>query len=266
MIVKVASWNINSLRARQDSFQKWISDAKPDIVGLQETKVTDDQFPADIFFENGFDVFFFGQKSYNGVCIAFKKISSIKCENVVMNIPGWKDDQARVIMCSLSLANSFRFNVVSVYVPNGNSLGDPKFTYKLSFLQNLKRFTEQLLKENESLCLMGDFNIAPTDLDVHDPDLWREKILCSSKERECFKQFEKLFLSDSFRLKNTEPNQYSWWDYRQGAFRRNAGLRIDHILLSKSLADRCTEVGISSDVRKHEKPSDHAPVWVNLDL
>ena len=266
MNVSVASWNINSIRARETSLQDWLVDFKPDIVGLQETKVVDDQFPAEFFHKNGFDVQFFGQKSYNGVCLAFKRNSLIKCEQVVRNIPSWEDEQARVITCALLINDLHRINFISVYVPNGSSLDDPKFKYKLLFLQKLTDYVKKLLKENDSLCMMGDFNIAPTDLDVFDPDLWREKILCSSIERKRFSEFEALFLADSFRLKNKKPNQYSWWDYRQGSFRKNEGLRIDHILLSKPLVRVCSGVGISTDVRKHEKPSDHAPVWANLDL
>ena len=266
MNINIASWNINSIRARETSLQKWIFDFNPDIIGLQETKVIDDQFPEEFFYKNGFDVRFFGQKSYNGVCLAFKRGSSIKCENVVKNIPSWEDEQARVITCSLLINDLHRVNFISVYVPNGSSVGDPKFSYKLLFLQKLTDFVKQLLKENDSLCMMGDFNIAPTDLDVFDPELWREKVLCSSIERKKFSEFQNLFLADSFRLKNKKPNQYSWWDYRQGSFRKNAGLRIDHILLSNPLISICADVGISSDVRKHEKPSDHAPVWVNLEF
>ena len=266
MNINIASWNINSVRAREASLQRWLANSNPDIIGLQETKVIDDQFPEEFFYKNGFDVRFFGQKSYNGVCLAFKRGSSIKCEKVVRNIPSWEDEQARVITCSLLINDLHRVNFISVYVPNGSSVGDPKFSYKLLFLQKLTDFVKQLLKENDSLCMMGDFNIAPTDLDVFDPELWREKVLCSSIERKQFSEFENLFLADSFRLKNKKPDQYSWWDYRQGSFRKNAGLRIDHILLSNPLISICADVGISSDVRKHEKPSDHAPVWVNLDF
>ena len=266
MNINIASWNINSIRARETSLQKWIVESKPDIIGLQETKVIDDQFPVEFFYDNGFDVRFFGQKSYNGVCLAFKRSGLIKCEQVVRNIPFWEDEQARVITCCLMLNDLHRINFISVYVPNGSSLEDPKFKYKLLFLQKLIGYIKKLLRENDSLCIMGDFNIAPTDLDVFDPDLWREKILCSSMERKQFSELEDLFLTDSFRLKNKKPNQYSWWDYRQGSFRKNEGLRIDHILLSKPLVSICSDVGISTAVRKHEKPSDHAPVWVNLDF
>jgi len=265
MNLNIASWNINSIRAREASLQKWIVNSNPDIIGLQETKVTDDQFPEKFFHSNGFDVRFFGQKSYNGVCLAFKK-SFIKCEQVIRNIPSWEDEQARVITCSLLINDLHRISFISVYVPNGSSVGDPKFSYKLLFLRKLTDFVRQLLNENDALCMMGDFNIAPNDLDVFDPELWREKILCSSIERKHFLEFEALLLTDSFRLKNKEPNQYSWWDYRQGAFRKNAGLRIDHILLSKPLISMCADAGICYDVRKHEKPSDHAPVWVNLEF
>ena len=266
MNINIASWNINSIRAREASLQKWIANTNLDVIGLQETKVIDDQFPEEFFHDNGFDVRFFGQKSYNGVCLAFKKSRFIKCEQVIRNIPSWKDEQARVITCSLLINDLHRINFISVYVPNGSSVEDPKFSYKLLFLQKLTGYVKQLLKDNDSLCMMGDFNIAPADIDVFNPDLWREKILCSSKERKQFSEFEALLLADSFRLKNKEPNQYSWWDYRQGAFRKNAGLRIDHILLSKPLVSICSGVGISTDVRKHEKPSDHAPVWANLDF
>ena len=209
---------------------------------------------------------FSGKKVTTVFALLLKKVVLIKCEQVVRNIPFWEDEQARVITCSLMINDLHRINFISVYVPNGSSLEDPKFKYKLLFLQKLTGYVKKLLRENDSLCMMGDFNIAPTDLDVFDPDLWREKILCSSIERKQFSEFENLFLADSFRLKNKKPNQYSWWDYRQGSFRKNEGLRIDHILLSKPLVSVCSDVGISTDVRKHEKPSDHAPVWVNLDF
>ena len=264
--MKIISWNVNSVRARITNILDYIKKSKPDILLLQEIKTQDISFPYEDFQNIGYNSYVFGQKSYNGVCLAFKRGSSIKCENVVKNIPSWEDEQARVITCSLLINDLHRVNFISVYVPNGSSVGDPKFSYKLLFLQKLTDFVKQLLNENDSLCMMGDFNIAPTDLDVFDPELWREKILCSSIERKHFLEFEALLLADSFRLRNKEPNQYSWWDYRQGAFRKNAGLRIDHILLSKPLISMCAEVGISDDVRKHERPSDHAPVWVNLEF
>jgi exodeoxyribonuclease-3 len=252
--MKIATWNVNSLTVRLEHVMEWLKKHEPDVLGLQEIKMTDDKFPLGAFQELGYNAVFSGQKTYNGVAI----ISKQKAAEVVKDFPDYDDEQRRVLATTID-----GVRILNVYIPNGASLDSDKYQYKLAWLQQLLAYTKTQLAQYERVILMGDFNIAPADIDVHDPELWRSSVLCSEAERAVFQALIDLGLVDIFRTLNTDA-QYSWWDYRQGAFHRNLGLRIDHILVNTDFASNCTEVGIDRATRKLERPSDHAPVWVNL--
>lgn len=234
---------------------------------MQETKVKDDEFPENIFEEIGYGVFFFGQPSYNGVAIAYKKSSLEKPTQLIKNIPEYDDQQSRLNAGLFKNKKSGRtIRVICVYVPNGSEIGSEKFSYKLNWLDSLLKLIDKEKQLFQNICILGDFNIAPSDLDVHDPEKWKGKILCSSEERLIFQNLLNKDFFDSFRFLDNVTKSFSWWDYRQASFRRNIGLRIDHILLSNSLKTNCIDAGISTEPRRLEKPSDHAPCWVELKL
>ena len=266
MDLKIVSWNVNSIRARIDSLTDLLTIERPDIIGLQETKVIDEEFPMKLFHDFDYEIIFFGQKTYNGVAIALKKNSQITVRNIIKNIPDFEDEQARCLTLRISIKETIELNFINVYIPNGSAVDSPKFDYKLSFINALLNYSQSLLRTTEHLLVMGDFNIAPTDIDVHDPKAWQGKILCSKTERNKFSEFLDLGLVDLFRHTCPHSSEYSWWDYRQGSFRRNAGLRIDHILASEKFIKTCIGAGINKDIRKHQKPSDHAPVWAKLNF
>ncbi len=222
------------------------------MLGLQEIKLPTDAFPVDAISELGYHAAVFGQKTYNGVALLSRKPG----ENIVCGIPGFDDKQARVIAGSYS-----GIRVIDVYVPNGQSVGSEKFAYKMDWLDALHDYLSSELRQYHDLLVMGDFNIAPDDLDVHDPEAWRGKVLCSDQEREKLKRLFALGLKDCFRLFDQPERSYSWWDYRNLAFRRKHGLRIDLILASEPLAARCTESAVDIEPRRLERPSDHAPVY-----
>ena len=254
--MKLATWNVNSLTVRLPQVLQWL-DAKRDVdaLVLQETKLTDDRFPHAEFGEAGYRAECFGQKSYNGVAL----ISRAPAAAVTRNIPGFADAQARVIAASVG-----GVRIVGAYFPNGQAPGTDKFDYKLSWLRALRDWLREELGAHPRLALMGDFNIAPEDRDVHDPVAWAGQILCTDEERTHFRALLGLGLVDAYRLFEQPDKCWSWWDYRQLAFRRDQGLRIDHVLVSQALAGAVAACGIDRAPRRHERPSDHAPVLLTL--
>ena len=254
--MRVASWNINSLRKRQDRLFAWLEANKPDIVCLQETKCPDEQFPVLALQAAGYHSVYHGEKSYNGVAILSKNesrdVRPSLCDEVV-------DPQARIIAATVS-----NIRVFSVYAPNGRAVGSPAYDYKINWYGRLRACLSK--EESADLIVCGDFNVAPEDVDVHDPELWRGAIMCSNGERTAFRQLCEGSLKDTLRLHHKEGGLFSWWDYRMLSFPKNRGLRIDAILASKSLARRCTAAGIDREMRKGKEPSDHAPVWAEFDL
>lgn len=253
--MKLAAWNVNSLKVRLDQVLDWLAMHRPDALCLQETKLEDASFPVDAFREAGWSVAYSGQKTYNGVAI----VSPHAIRDVQSGIPGLADEQRRLIAGTID-----GVRVVCAYMPNGQAVGSDKYAYKLAWLQALHHWLTAEVSVHDRLAVLGDYNIAPDDRDVHDPMLWAGQVLCSEPERESFRRLLALGLIDSYRLFDQPPATFSWWDYRQGGFRRNLGLRIDHVLLSRSLAARCTAAGIDVVPRRHQRPSDHAPVWAEI--
>jgi exodeoxyribonuclease-3 len=254
--MKLATWNVNSLKVRLPQVLQWLADNPVDVLCLQETKTTDDKFPVTAFDEIGYQAAFSGQKTYNGVAI----ISKHPIRDVVRNNPYFPDEQQRIISATVE-----DLRVVCAYVPNGQSVDSDKYQYKLKWLQALQEWLAAELKLHPNLAILGDYNIAPADCDVHDPALWNGQVLVSEREREAFRRLCELNLVDAFRLFDQADKMFSWWDYRQMAFRRNMGLRIDHILLSPPLAARCSACVIDKIPRKWEQPSDHTPVIATID-
>ena len=256
-MIKLASWNVNSLKVRLPQVIAWLKASEVDVLALQETKLTDDFFPENVFNELGYHVVFSGQKTYNGVAI----ISRFPMADVITDIPGLDDVQRRILAVTIS-----DWRLINLYVPNGSEVGSEKFNYKLSWLEQVKLYLQEQIKQFPKLTVVGDFNIAPEDIDVHDPKAWEGCVHVSPEERASFSEWFALGLNDSFRQLNSGEQQFSWWDYRTRAFRRNRGLRIDHILLSKPLLACCQQSGIDIEPRRNDRPSDHAPVWVELDV
>jgi exodeoxyribonuclease-3 len=254
--MKIATWNVNSLKVRLPQVLTWVYHERPDIVCLQETKTEDMNFPAQGLREAGYYSAFAGQRAYNGVTI----LTRIPASDVVYGIPGFADEQKRLLAVT---AEGTR--VVCAYVPNGESVESEKYRYKLSWLAALNAWLRQEVQAYPRLALLGDFNIAPQERDVHDPKLWEGKVLFSEPERTAFQGLLALGLKDSFRLFEQPERLFSWWDYRMNAFKRNLGLRIDHILLSQELADRARSSRIEKSLRGLERPSDHAPVVTELE-
>jgi exodeoxyribonuclease III len=255
--VRVVSWNINSLRKRQDRLFAWLEDTKPDIVCLQETKCTDEQFPALALQSAGYHSVYHGEKSYNGVAILSKTkpgdVRASLCDEVV-------DPQARVISAKIDDVRVF-----SIYAPNGQAVGSPAYEYKLNWYRRLRDCLAKV--KDVDLVVCGDFNVAPEDVDVHDPQLWRGAIMCSDAERAAFHELCAVGLVDTLRIhRKNEAGLFTWWDYRMLSFPKNRGLRIDAVLASESLAKRCTDAGIDREMRKGKEPSDHAPIWAEFSL
>jgi len=249
--VKIASWNVNSLNVRLPHVLEWIAANQPDILGLQETKTVDEKFPVAEIEAAGYHVVYAGQKTYNGVAV----LSKHEAGDIVTDIPGLDDHQRRVMGVTLG---DIRF--LNLYVPNGSEVGSDKYDYKLGWLKSLAEYVKTQLAQHPNLIVAGDFNIAPDDRDVYDPEAWREQILCSTPERDALRKITGLGLSDTFRLFDQEEKLFSWWDYRAAGFRRNLGLRIDLILASPAMRERCTACYVDKTPRKWERPSDHAPV------
>ncbi len=247
--MKIATWNVNSLKVRLPHVLDWLAVNQPDALCLQETKTEDANFPAEELLQAGYQAVFSGQKTYNGVAI----LSKVEAQDVVMGIPGYNDEQKRVIAATID-----GVRVVCVYIPNGQSVDSDKYQYKLSWLAALQAWLREELARYPKLALLGDYNIAPEDRDVYDPQAWQGNVLVSEPERAAFQGLQQLGLRDSFRLFEQPEKTYSWWDYRMMAFRRNMGLRIDHILISQTL--ECTSCTIDKAPRKLERPSDHTPV------
>lgn len=249
--MRIASWNLNSLRSRMTHLQTWAETADVDVIAVQETKVQDHDFPAAEIAALGYHCVFKGQKSYNGVALFAKEEPNL----FASAIPGLDDHQARVLAADVG-----DMSVVNLYVPNGSEVGSEKYEYKLRWLDALISWLEQLLSERRNLVVVGDFNIAPEDRDVHDADAWRGRILCSDPERERLNALMTLGFVDCFRAENSATDEFSWWDYRGGNFRRNLGLRIDLVLAARDLAPALRQCWIDREPRSWDKPSDHAPV------
>ncbi|WP_119154645.1 exodeoxyribonuclease III [Caldimonas tepidiphila] len=258
--MRLATWNVNSLAVRLPQLLDWLAAAQPDALVLQETKLTDDKFPAAALAEAGWQAQWFGQRTYNGVAL----LSRTPATDVVKNIPGFADEQARVIAGTLLEGTPDALRVIGAYFPNGQAPGSEKFAYKMRWLEALREWLAQELARHPRLVLMGDYNIAPDDRDVHDPVAWAGQIHCTPEERGHFQALVGLGLSDAFRLFEQAPRSWSWWDYRNLAFRKNQGLRIDHILVSDALKGRVTACTIDKQPRRNERPSDHAPVLVEI--
>ncbi|WP_395702356.1 exodeoxyribonuclease III [Aquabacterium sp.] len=253
--MKLATWNVNSLSVRLPQLLAWLAAEQPDAIVLQETKLTDDKFPQAELAAAGWQCAWFGQRTYNGVAL----LSRLPAEGLVKNIPGFDDDQARVITGTVA-----GVRVVGGYFPNGQAPGTDKFAYKMRWLEALRDWLRGELAAHPKLVLLGDFNIAPEDRDVYDPVAWAGQIHCTDEERAHFRALLGLGLSDAFRLFEQPPKSWSWWDYRNLAFRKNQGLRIDHILVSEALKAGTSACRIDKAPRKNERPSDHAPVLVEL--
>ena len=250
-MLKIASWNVNSLGVRLPHVLAWCDLAQPDILAIQETKLTDDRFPTETLLEAGYHSVFSGQKTYNGVAI-LSRTPAVDC---VTDIDALDDPQRRILAATIG-----DLRVINLYVVNGFEVGSDKFAYKLHWLAQVTRWIAAELQKFDKVVVLGDFNIAPEDRDVHDPEAWREKILCSTPERQALRAMLALGLNDTFRLFAQKENSWSWWDYRMAAFRRNLGLRIDLVLASQTLAKNCSAAYIDKEPRRQERPSDHTPV------
>jgi exodeoxyribonuclease-3 len=255
--MKIATWNVNSLKVRLPHVLDWLAGARPDALCLQETKTEDKGFPFAELEAAGYRALHNGQKTYNGVAI----LARTEMLDPVRDLPGFEDPQKRLIAATVA-----GVRLVCAYMPNGQEVGADKYVYKLKWLAALADWLRDELARHPRLALLGDFNIAPEDRDVHDPAVWQGKILCSEPERAAFRRFLDLGLADAFRLFEQPEKSFSWWDYRMMAFRRNIGLRIDHILISPELAGRCRACAIDKAPRKLERPSDHAPVVAEIDV
>lgn len=275
--IRIAAWNVNSLKVRLPHVLRWLQDQekskKPiDALCLQELKLTDDKYPHKELEDAGYLSLVAGQKTYNGVAIILRKAAlapiASDLETAFLkptrNIPSFEDEQQRVLAATVCFSGAQPMRLVSAYFPNGQSPDSDKFAYKLSWLNALQTWLKSELEQNSRLALLGDFNIAPADEDVHDPKAWEGQNLVSPPERNAFQELIKLGLSDSFRMFEQAPKTFSWWDYRMMGFRRNAGLRIDHILLSEALKDKCSASIVDKEPRTWEQPSDHAPVIANI--
>jgi len=257
--MRVASWNVNSLRVRLPHVLDWLSSHEPDVLGIQETKLEDHAFPVDALREAGYEVAFSGQKTYNGVAL----VTRSPARDVVRDLEadGFEDVQRRVLGATVD-----GIRVLNLYVPNGQSVGSEKYEYKLGWLAALRTHVARELEQHSRLVVMGDFNIAPDDRDVHDPKQWEGQVLCSEPERAALGSILGLGLEDTFRLFEQPEALFSWWDYRAAGFRRNRGLRIDLVLASEPLARCCTASRIDLEPRRLERPSDHAPAYADFDL
>ncbi len=253
--MQIATWNVNSLSVRLPQLLVWLAEHPVDALVLQETKLTDDKFPHEALSAAGYHAEWFGQRTYNGVAL----LSRQKAQDVVRNIPGFADEQARVIAGTVS-----GLRIIGAYFPNGQAPDSDKFGYKMRWLDALRAWVAVELKAHPKLVLLGDFNIAPEDRDVYDPVTWAGQIHCTPEERAHFQGLLALGMHDAFRLFEQAPKSWSWWDYRNLAFRKNQGLRIDHILVSEALRPEVDACAIDKAPRKNERPSDHAPVLVTL--
>ena len=249
--MKIATWNVNSMNVRLPHVLEWLQSHEPDVLVLQEIKQLTEKFPVDALAELGYQAIASGQKTYNGVAV----ISKTALADAVTDLPGFEDAQRRVLAVTID-----GLRIVDLYVPNGSEVGSEKYRYKLDWLASLRDFLEDEMRRHDNLVVLGDFNIAPADDDVYDPEKWGDAILCSPLEREALGKLLDLGLTDVFRKFEQPESTFSWWDYRAAGFRRNAGLRIDLILTSASMTARCTSSYVDKEPRAWERPSDHAPV------
>ena len=255
--MKIATWNVNSMNVRLPHVLEWLQNHEPDVLVLQEIKQLTENFPADALAELGYHSIANGQKTYNGVAV----ISKTAPADPITELPGFEDPQRRVLAATID-----GLRVVDLYVPNGSEVGSEKYAYKLEWLASLRDFLDDEMRMHENLVVLGDFNIAPADKDVYDPEKWGDAILCSPLEREALSRLLDLGLSDIFRKFDQPESTFSWWDYRAAGFRRNAGLRIDLILTSASMTARCTASYVDKEPRAWDRPSDHAPVVAEFDV
>jgi exodeoxyribonuclease III len=275
--IRIAAWNVNSLKVRLPHVLRWLQDQEKkqqaiDAVCLQELKLTDDKYPHQELEAAGYLSLAAGQKTYNGVAIIVRKAAlapiatdvSTAFLKPVRNMPNFEDEQQRILAATIPFSGTQPIRLVSAYFPNGQSPDSEKFSYKLNWLNSLQTWLASELEQNPRLALLGDFNIAPADEDVHDPKAWEGQNLVSPPERDAFQSLVGLGLHDSFRMFEQAPKTYSWWDYRMMGFRRNAGLRIDHILLSDALKEKCSASIVDKEPRTWEQPSDHAPVIAQI--
>jgi exodeoxyribonuclease III len=260
--MKIATWNVNSVKVRLDAAALWLKEAAPDIVCLQEIKTTDDAFPVQFFEELGYNCAVHGQKTYHGVAILSKR----PLEDVSPRLPGGDGDEQARYLEAMVTGDKGVVRVASIYAPNGNPLGTEKFPYKLAWLERLRARAEALLALEEPVALMGDYNVIPTAEDCWDVKPWLEDALFRPESRAALRRIENLGYQDAFRAVNAQPYQYTFWDYQAGAWQKDHGIRIDHILLSPQALDRLAGAGIDKKVRGREKPSDHVPVWCEIDI
>lgn len=260
--MKIASFNINGIKARIEALPVWLDEAAPDVVILQEIKSVDANFPRALFEDKGYQVETHGQKSFNGVAI----LSKYPLEDVTHGLPGdAEDEQARWIEATVT-GDKAALRLCGLYLPNGNPAPGPKYAYKLAWMARLKARAEALLELEEPALMAGDYNIIPQDEDAKRPEAWREDALARPESRAAFRQIVNLGFTEAFRTRVQGPGHYTFWDYQAGAWNRNDGIRIDHFLLTPQAADRLRDVQIDREVRGREKPSDHVPIWVELDI
>lgn len=255
--MKIVSWNVNSLKVRLDHVLKWSIENNPDVLAIQETKLTDENFPAKAITDAGFHVIYSGQPTYNGVAI----ISSSPAIDVITDIPELDDPQRRILAATI---NNVR--IINLYVVNGSEPGSDKFRYKMDWLEKVTKFISEQMLQYDHVVVLGDFNIATDDRDVYDPNYWHGKILCTDDERQKLDKILDLGFDDSFRLLHDDAGHYSWWDYRMAGFQRNLGLRIDLILTSETMSEMLTSAYIDKEPRTWERPSDHTPVIAEFDF
>jgi exodeoxyribonuclease-3 len=259
--MKIASFNINGIKARAEALPRWLDEAKPDVVLLQEIKSIDENFPRDLFVDRGYNVETHGQKSFNGVAI----LSRMPMSDVVRGLPGMEHDpQARWIEATIEAEKPVR--VCGLYLPNGNPVPGPKYDYKLEWMQHLHARAKDLLASEEIALMAGDYNIIPQDEDAARPAAWHEDALARPESRAAYRRILNLGFTEAFRARNMAPDNYTFWDYQAGAWQRNDGIRIDHFLMTPQCADILLDCQIDKDTRAQEKPSDHVPIWVELDV
>ncbi len=258
--MKIASWNVNSLKVRLQHVLDWLKESDVDLVCLQEIKLVDEKFPTAAFEDAGFHVAVHGQPTYNGVAM----ISKHPLEDIKKGLPGDKsDDQARYLEASIPFEDKM-IRVASIYLPNGNPVDTDKYPYKLKWMERLRRHAQKLLDTEEMFVLAGDYNVIPMAEDVHSPEAWADDALFRIETRQAFRKIVNLGLTDAFRACHTAPHKYTFWDYQGGAWRKDNGIRIDHLLLSPQAADLLAGCAIDKYVREWEKPSDHVPIWCEL--
>ena len=258
--MKIATWNVNSIKVRLDAALGWLKEASPDVVALQEIKCLDENFPTEPFEALGYNCAVHGQKTYNGVAILSKR----PLEDVTPRLPGGDGDDHSRYLEAVVAGDKGALRIASIYAPNGNPVGTEKFTYKLSWLERLHLHARRLLANEEPVALIGDYNIIPEDWDCYDPKAWVNDALFQPQSRAALRKIENLGYTDAIRARNHAAGQYTFWDYQAGAWRKNQGIRIDHILLSPQGLDRMGACGIDKHMREGDKPSDHVRVWADL--